>query len=152
MVKNTTSLPEAGQLNRIRCQTGQKPMNVGSWHTNVSANATDAFQLQGLEAVAASISHEMRQPLTAISANARAARRFLGHVPPNLEEVRSAQDRVISDSHRASQILDNIRALFGRGDQAHEPVPMCSMYPETAGKKTWICPPRRSVSAAPPPR
>jgi signal transduction histidine kinase len=79
-------------------------------------------KLMNLEAVAASISHEMRQPLTAISANARAARRFLGHVPPNLEEVRSAQDRVISDSHRASQILDNIRTLFGRGDQAHEPV------------------------------
>jgi signal transduction histidine kinase len=79
-------------------------------------------KLMNLEAVAASISHEMRQPLTAISANARAARRFLGHVPPNLEEVRAAQDRVISDSHRASQILDNIRALFGRGDQAREPV------------------------------
>jgi signal transduction histidine kinase len=79
-------------------------------------------KLMNLEAVAASISHEVRQPLTAISSSASAARRFLGHVPPNLEEIRLAQDRVISDSFRASQILDNIRALFGRGDQAHEPV------------------------------
>src|SRR5215469_11871078 len=79
-------------------------------------------KLMNLEAMAASISHEVRQPLTSIATNGSAALRFLGHVPPNIERVRSALSRMISDSHRASQVFDNIRALFGKGDAEYEPV------------------------------
>ena len=79
-------------------------------------------KLMNLEAMAASISHEVRQPLASIASNGGAALRFLGHVPPNLEEVRSALNRMVSDSHRASEVFDNIRALFGKADQGHEPI------------------------------
>ncbi|MFY9837982.1 MAG: GAF domain-containing protein, partial [Xanthobacteraceae bacterium] len=70
-------------------------------------------KLMNLEAMAASISHEVRQPLTGIAGNGRAALRFLGHSPPNVVEAQSALNRMIGDSHRASQVFDNIRALFG---------------------------------------
>jgi len=73
-----------------------------------------------LEAMAASIAHEVRQPLSAIAANGSAALRFLGRTPPDHKEVRSALSRIISDSHRASQVFDNIRALFGKSDKGHE--------------------------------
>jgi two-component system, NtrC family, sensor kinase len=79
-------------------------------------------KLMNLEAMAASISHEVRQPLASIASNGGAALRFLGHAPPNLEETRSALNRMVSDSHRASQVFDNIRALFGRADPKHEPI------------------------------
>jgi two-component system, NtrC family, sensor kinase len=79
-------------------------------------------KLMNLEAMAASISHEVRQPLTGIAGNGRAALRFLGHSPPNVEEAQSALNRMIGDSHRASQVFDNIRALFGKADEGHEPI------------------------------
>ena len=79
-------------------------------------------KLMNLQAMAASISHEVRQPLTSIATNGRAARRFLGHLPPNVEEARSALNRMIGDSHRASQVFDNLRALFGKSDEGHEPI------------------------------
>jgi signal transduction histidine kinase len=79
-------------------------------------------KLMNLEAMAASISHEVRQPLTSIATNGRAAQRFLGHLPPNVEEAQSALKRLIGDSHRASQLFDNIRALFGKADEGHEPI------------------------------
>lgn len=79
-------------------------------------------KLMNLDAVVASIGHEVRQPLTSIAANGSAAERFLGHSPPNLEEARSALHRIVADGHRAGQVFENIRALFGKADQAHEPI------------------------------
>ena len=79
-------------------------------------------KLMNMEAMAAAISHEVRQPLASIAANGSAALRFLGHEPPNLEEVRSALSRTVNDSHRASEIFDSIRALFGKADLRHEPI------------------------------
>ena len=79
-------------------------------------------KLMNLEAMAASIGHEVRQPLAGISSNGGAALRFLGHTPPNLEEARLALQRMVKDSHRASQVFDNIRTLFGKADQGHEPI------------------------------
>jgi C4-dicarboxylate-specific signal transduction histidine kinase len=79
-------------------------------------------KLMNLEAMAASISHEVRQPLTGIATNGSAALRFLEHSPPNVERVRSALKRIIGGCDRASQVFDNIRALFGKGDAGYEPI------------------------------
>jgi signal transduction histidine kinase len=79
-------------------------------------------KLMNLEAMAASISHEVKQPLASIAMNGGAAQRFLKHMPPNVEEVQSALNRMIGDCHRASQVFDNIRALFGKGDAGYEPI------------------------------
>jgi len=81
-------------------------------------------KLMNLEAMAASIAHEVRQPLVAIAANGGAALRFLGRTPPDHKEVRSSLSRIISNSHRASQVFDNIRALFGKVDKGHELIDM----------------------------
>jgi two-component system NtrC family sensor kinase len=81
-------------------------------------------KLMNLEAMVASISHEVRQPLAGIASNGGAALRFLGHTPPNLDEARSALNGMVRDSHRASQVFDNIRALFGKADEGHQPFDM----------------------------
>jgi PAS domain S-box-containing protein len=71
--------------------------------------------------LAASIAHEVSQPIAAALTNANAARRWLGAEPPNLEEVRQALDRIIRDGRRASDIIGRIRALVrkepARNDQ-----------------------------------
>jgi len=61
--------------------------------------------------LAASIAHEVSQPIAAALTNANAARRWLGALPPDLEEVRQAVGRIIRDGRRASDIVGRIRAL-----------------------------------------
>jgi signal transduction histidine kinase len=72
--------------------------------------------------MAASISHEVKQPLAALAMTGMAAKLFLERAPPDLEEVRSALDAMANDSQRASEILDNVRALFGSVAQRCRPV------------------------------
>jgi len=74
-------------------------------------------KLMNVQAITATIAHEVRQPLSAIAANGSAALRFLAKTPPELEEVRAALKRLISDTHRTSEVFDGIRALFGQSAQ-----------------------------------
>ena len=103
-------------LNELRQRTDELGRSIAELQRERSN------KLMNMEAMAASIGHEVRQPLAGIASNGGAALRFLGHVPPNLEEARSALNRMISDAHRASQVFDNIRTLFGKANQAHEPI------------------------------
>jgi signal transduction histidine kinase len=79
-------------------------------------------RLMSLAATAATISHEMKQPLTAMIANGVSALHVLGRTPPDVDEARSALRDVVSDGHRAGKVLDNLRVLFGKADRAMEPV------------------------------
>jgi signal transduction histidine kinase len=79
-------------------------------------------KLMNVEAITASIAHEVRQPLAAIATNGNAAVRFLGHSPPNLDEARASLNAIIRDSHRASEVFDSIRALFRKVDQQRQPI------------------------------
>jgi signal transduction histidine kinase len=78
-------------------------------------------KLMNLEAMVASISHEVKQPLAAITMNGNAALRYLGHAPPDLEEVRLL-GRIVRDGHRASQVFDSIRDLFSKADEGREQI------------------------------
>jgi signal transduction histidine kinase len=60
--------------------------------------------------LSASIAHEVNQPLAGIVANAQAALRWLEKA--NVEEVREGLKRIVSDGHRASDIITNLRAMF----------------------------------------
>ena len=73
--------------------------------SNMTLRREQNNKLMNLEAMTASISHEVRQPLAAIVSNGGAALRFLDHAPPNIEEVRSALNRMVGDSHRIMSCL-----------------------------------------------
>ena len=60
--------------------------------------------------LSASIAHEVNQPLAGIVANAQAALRWLEKA--NVGEVREGLKRIVSDGHRASDIITNLRAMF----------------------------------------
>ena len=64
------------------------------------------------DAVAASIAHEVKQPLTAMITSADAGYRFLDRSTPNLDRAKEAFKVIANDGHRAGAIVDNIRANF----------------------------------------
>jgi signal transduction histidine kinase len=73
-----------------------------------------------MDAMAASIAHEIKQPLAAISLNSEAALLCLGRATPDLDEALAALDCVVDDSHRASAVIGGIRSMYrkdshGRG-------------------------------------
>lgn len=59
--------------------------------------------------LAASLAHEIAQPIATARNNARAATRFLDRSPPDLGQVREALACVVDDADRAGEILDRIR-------------------------------------------
>jgi two-component system sensor kinase FixL len=64
-----------------------------------------------LAELAASIAHEVNQPLAAIVTNEEANLRWLTHSPPELDQVRSGLRRTIRDAKRASDVINRIPAL-----------------------------------------
>jgi len=71
-----------------------------------------ATRLAMMGELAASIAHEVNQPLGAIIMNGNACRRFLALTPPDLDEIRDGLDAVVSDGNRASEVLSRIRAML----------------------------------------
>jgi len=88
--------------------------------SNMMLERERSNKLMNLEAMAASISHEVRQPLTGVTTSGNALLRFLGGTPPQLDKVRSAAEKMVAASHRASQMLDDIRNLFGTAKHAKD--------------------------------
>jgi len=69
-------------------------------------------RVMNLNAVSASIAHELSQPLGAMTANAGAALEWLAKNPPNIDKARSSVERIASDGHRASDVIASLRALI----------------------------------------
>ena len=64
--------------------------------------------------LAASIAHEVNQPLAAVVANADACVAWLGHENPNLIEARAAAERATQGATRASEVIGRIRSLINK--------------------------------------
>ena len=69
------------------------------------------------DAVAASIAHEVKQPLTAMITSADAGFRFLDRSTPNLDRAKEAFKRIATDGHRAGVVVESIRANFKTDDR-----------------------------------
>jgi PAS domain S-box-containing protein len=70
--------------------------------------------------LAASIAHELNQPLTGMVTNANAGLRWLAGDAPNLAEAREAIHRIIRDGNRAGKVILRMRALFKKARMAKE--------------------------------
>jgi PAS domain S-box-containing protein len=74
-----------------------------------------ASPLATVAELAASIAHELNQPLMSILANAQAANKWLNAGQPNVAEVNSSIERIIRDARTADETMQHIRALFKQG-------------------------------------
>jgi len=80
------------------------------------AQLSQATALATVSGVAASIAHEISQPLAAMVANGHACQRWLAADPPNLERAQLAAERIVRDGTSAAQVVSRIRSLFKRTD------------------------------------
>ncbi|HEY0685656.1 MAG TPA: MASE1 domain-containing protein [Steroidobacter sp.] len=102
-------------------------------HVNVSERKNQEFQVQQqlnqishlsrvamLGELSGALAHELSQPLTAILANAQAARRWLQQGA--VGEIHEVVDDIIAENKRASEVIRRLRALFARGTADSGPV------------------------------
>jgi signal transduction histidine kinase len=64
------------------------------------------------DAVAATIAHEVKQPLSGMITNADAGLRWLDHSTPNVDKAKAAFEQIVADGHRAAAVIESIRAIF----------------------------------------
>lgn len=80
--------------------------------------------------MAASIAHEIKQPLTALTAQAQACRRWLRAEPMNPDKAVHAAENLVRESARASAVVDRVRSLFSEKDSLREKVDLNSLVGE----------------------
>jgi PAS domain S-box-containing protein len=90
--------------------------------TRARADLAHVARVTTLSALAASIAHEVNQPLSGIITNAGTCLRMLAHEPPDIDGARETARRTIRDGKRASDVVARLRALFSRKDATLEPV------------------------------
>jgi PAS domain S-box-containing protein len=86
------------------------------------ADLAHVARLTTLGELAASIAHEVNQPLTAVVSNAEAVRRWLDGSAPNLDEARAAVESIIRSGHRAGDITRRVRAMLKNTDSTKTPL------------------------------
>ncbi len=70
--------------------------------------------------LSASITHEVKQPITAAVTYAEAARRWLGAEPPNFREADDALSHIVEEGNRAGEVVGRIRALIKKAPPRKE--------------------------------
>jgi PAS domain S-box-containing protein len=88
----------------------------------LQADLTHASRISTMGELVASISHELAQPITVITAHARASSRWLQRDPPNLTEVRKGTERIFEAGSLASEIIDRLRSLYKKSSPKRESV------------------------------
>ncbi len=91
-----------------------------------------AGRLSSLGQLAASIAHELNQPLGAILRNAGAAERLLQHPNPDIAELRAIIADIQADDTRASHSIERMRAMLNRRPMAFATVDMKQLLNQTA--------------------
>jgi len=86
------------------------------------AKLSRASEIATVSELAASIAHEISQPLAALVANSHAIQRWLSAEPPNLERALVTAERIIRDGAGAADVVNRIRALFKRTDLTRTPL------------------------------
>ncbi|GGY11769.1 two-component sensor histidine kinase [Massilia dura] len=133
-----------------RCAVSLAAIGIGGYLAHVGAQATSRLlqreeslrdsrmqlahvtRVTTLGELAASIAHEVNQPLAAISANGEAALRWLRRQPPDPLEVEHALQRMLADTCRASEVIRRIRALARRSEATFAPVDLAGIVHDCA--------------------
>jgi signal transduction histidine kinase len=84
-------------------------------------------KLMSMEAMAASISHELNQPIGAALLNGESALMCLRTTPPEIDDSREALESIVENTMHARAILNNLRSLFGRASLTKERVDLNSL-------------------------
>jgi len=81
--------------------------------------------------LSASIAHQLNQPLAAILGNAEAAQKMLGRDKVDLVELREICDDIVSEDHRASEVIRRLGELYRRGEMKMDSIDLNELIRET---------------------
>ena len=104
--KSAEALQEA--LDHLEVRVSERTAELMKTQTELARLA----QFLSMGELAASIAHEVNQPLTAVVTHGHACLEWLSADPPNLEKTRSTVERIIQDGTRAGAVISRVRALF----------------------------------------
>jgi len=99
----------------------------------IQGQLSRATQVAAVGELAASIAHEINQPLAAVLMDGSACRRWLSAQSPNLIEATRAAERVIRDCNAAAEVVRRIRALFQRAEPEKLPLELNDVVAEVIG-------------------
>ncbi len=88
----------------------------------VRAELAHIARVTSLGALAASIAHEVNQPLAGIITNASTCLRMLAADPPNIDGARATAQRTLRDGTRASDVIQRLRKLFAQEHRVDDAV------------------------------
>ncbi|WP_090288492.1 trifunctional serine/threonine-protein kinase/ATP-binding protein/sensor histidine kinase [Pseudomonas granadensis] len=91
-------------------------------YREIQTELAHACRVATMGQLAASIAHEVSQPLASTLASAQAAVRWLAAQPADVEEVRLCLERIVKDANRGSEVLARIRGLIRKAPQPRERV------------------------------
>jgi len=86
----------------------------------VQADLAHLSRVTTMGELTASLTHEIRQPISAAVTNAKTCLRWLGRDDPDLPEAREAASRLVKDVTRAADIIGRISLLFKKGELQRE--------------------------------
>jgi len=96
----------------------------------IQTRFSKASQLAAVSELAASIAHEVNQPLAAVVANGHACHRWLSADPPNLERARLSAEKIVREGNSAADIVARIRSLFRHAAPAKQPLSLNDVIEE----------------------
>jgi PAS domain S-box-containing protein len=97
------------------------------------ANLAHVTRVTALGEMAASIAHEVNQPLAAVVTNAAACLRWLDREPANLKEARSTVQSIVADGNRAGEVIQRVRALVNKTADQKAPLHVNDVVNEVIG-------------------
>jgi C4-dicarboxylate-specific signal transduction histidine kinase len=80
-------------------------------YAKAQAELAHVTRVMTMGELAASIAHEVNQPLSGVVINGNTCLRWLAATPPNVDEAREAANRIVRDGKRAGDVIARIRAL-----------------------------------------
>jgi signal transduction histidine kinase len=86
----------------------------------LEADLAHTNRVSTLGEMAASLAHEIKQPIAAAITSANSCLEWLGHDPPNLDRARAAAARIDKYGNRAAEIIDRIRSFYKKSPPQRE--------------------------------
>ena len=86
----------------------------------LEADLAHTNRVSTLGEMAASLAHEIKQPIAAAITSANSCIEWLAHEPPNLDRARAAAARIDKFGNRAAEIIDRIRSLYKKSPPQRE--------------------------------
>jgi PAS domain S-box-containing protein len=114
----------SGPIVLIACEDITEMRRAEEALRQAQADLVHVSRVTTLGEMAASIAHEVDQPLSGVVINANACLRFLAGASPNLDEVRDGLHAIARDGRRAADVIARIRTLARRTATEKEPLDM----------------------------